>query len=111
MLTRRTHHKTGPEVKPVIHAPRRFPVALRDREIDQLHKMERSRVIAKQLEPTQWVNSMVTVVTPQKIRICMDPKDLNTAIRREHYPLLTMEEVEVFLCAGRESRVLSNKTR
>lgn len=36
---------------------------------------------------------MVTVVTPKKIRICMDPKDLNQAIKREHYPLLTVEEV------------------
>lgn len=41
----------------------------------------------------QLINSMVTVVTPQKVRICNDPKDLNTAIRREHFPLLTVEEV------------------
>lgn len=36
---------------------------------------------------------MVTVVTSKKIRICMDPKDLNQAIKREHYPVLTVEEV------------------
>ncbi|KAJ8336302.1 hypothetical protein SKAU_G00396450 [Synaphobranchus kaupii] len=85
--------KIDPDVRPVIHAPRRIPIALRDRVIEQLHKMEQSDVITKQSEPTQWVNSMVTVVTQKKIRICMDPKDLNTAIRREHYPLLTVEEV------------------
>lgn len=85
--------KIDPEIRPVIHAPRKIPVALRDRVIEQLHKMEQSDVITRQSEPTQWVNSMVTVVTPKKIRICMDPKDLNTAIRREHYPLLTVEEV------------------
>lgn len=27
----------------------------------------------------------------------MDPKDLNKAIRREHYSLLTVEEVESFM--------------
>lgn len=71
--------KLDPEVRPVIHAPRRIPVALRDRVIEQLHKMEQSDVITKQSEPTPWVNSMVRVVTPKKIRICRDPKDLNTA--------------------------------
>lgn len=49
--------------------------------------------IGRQTEPTHWVNSMVTVVTEKKTRICMDPQDLNQAIKREHYPLLTVEEV------------------
>ncbi|VDI40084.1 Hypothetical predicted protein [Mytilus galloprovincialis] len=40
------------------------------------------------------VNSMVTVIKPNgKIRICIDPRDLNKAILREHYPLKTVEEV------------------
>lgn len=50
-------------------------------------------VITRQTEPTEWVNSVVTVVTPSKICIRMDPKDLNQAIEREHYLLLTVEEV------------------
>lgn len=36
---------------------------------------------------------MVTVVKPNKLRICIDPKDLNKAIKREHFPLKTVEEV------------------
>ncbi|VDI10628.1 Hypothetical predicted protein [Mytilus galloprovincialis] len=56
--------------------------------------MEDIGVIFKQQEPTQWVNSMVTVIKPNgKIRICIDPRDLNKAILREHYPLKTVEEV------------------
>ncbi|VDI67890.1 Hypothetical predicted protein [Mytilus galloprovincialis] len=56
--------------------------------------MEDIGVIFKQQEPTQWVNSMVTVIKPNgKIRICIDPRDLNKAILREHYPLKTKEEV------------------
>ncbi|KAL1277849.1 hypothetical protein QQF64_024522 [Cirrhinus molitorella] len=85
--------KINTEIRPVVHAPRRIPVALRDRVIKELQRMEEMGVIAKQAEPTEWVNSMVTVVTANKIRICMDPKDLNKAIRREHYPVLTVEEV------------------
>ncbi|KAJ8358824.1 hypothetical protein SKAU_G00153490 [Synaphobranchus kaupii] len=87
------HIKIDPTVKPAVHAPRRIPAALRDRVIGELHRMEQMGVIVKQTEPTEWVNSMVTVVTPKKIRICVDPKDLNQAIQREHYPLLTVEEV------------------
>lgn len=36
---------------------------------------------------------MVTVIKGDKVRICIDPKDLNTAIKREHYPIKTVEEV------------------
>lgn len=45
--------------------------------------MESLDVIATETEPTDWVSSMVTVVKPHKIRICLDPQDLNKAIRRD----------------------------
>lgn len=49
--------------------------------------MEQMGVITRQVEPTDWVNSMVTVVKLKKIRICMDPQDLNEAIKKSitHY--------------------------
>lgn len=31
-------------------------------------------------------------MNPKKLRICLDPQDLNKAIKREHYPLRTIEE-------------------
>ena len=36
---------------------------------------------------------MVTITKPNKTRICLDPKDLNNSIKREHYPMPTIEEV------------------
>ena len=36
---------------------------------------------------------MVAVVKPNKLRICIDPRDLNEAIRREHLPVTNIEEV------------------
>ncbi len=36
---------------------------------------------------------MVMVVKPEKLRICIDPQDLNKAIKREQYPLRTIEEI------------------
>ena len=38
------------------------------------------------------MNSMVIVETPKKLRICIDPRDLNKAIKREHFPVKTIEE-------------------
>ncbi|RVE62485.1 hypothetical protein OJAV_G00157530 [Oryzias javanicus] len=87
------HIKTDPKVSPVVHAPRKVPVALKDKIETELKRMESLGVITKQTEPTEWVNSMVTVTKPNKVRICIDPQDLNTAIKREHYPLKTIEEV------------------
>ena len=55
--------------------------------------MEQTGVIVRQTEPTDWVNSMVAVVKPNKIRICIDPRDLNKAIQRDHLPMMTIEEV------------------
>ena len=42
-------------------------------------------MIRKVDEPMDWVNSMVIVENPnKKLRICLDPRNLNTAIKREH---------------------------
>ncbi len=40
-------------------------------------------IIVKQTEPTDWVNNMVTVrkKNSNEVRICMDPKDLNRAVK------------------------------
>ena len=85
--------KLDPSVPPVVHAPRKVPVALHDRVKEELQRMENDGVIKKQEEPTDWVNSMVIVETPKKLRICLDPRDLNKAIKREHFPMKTIEEV------------------
>ena len=36
---------------------------------------------------------MVVVTTPNKIRICLDPRDLNTAVIRPKYQLPTLDEL------------------
>lgn len=87
------HIKTDADVTPVIHAPRNVPVALKDKIETELKRMESLGMITKQTEPTDWVNSMATVTKHNTIRICIDPQDLNTAIKREHHPLRTIEEV------------------
>ena len=56
--------------------------------------MENSGVIRKVDEPTEWVSSMVIVEKPNKtLRICLYPRNLNTAVKREHFQLPTIEEI------------------
>ena len=85
--------KLEPGAKGVIHPPRRQPAALKQRIIDKLLEMERDGVIERVEEPTEWVSSMVVTVRDDKIRICIDPSDLNKVIKREHHPMRTIEDV------------------
>ena len=78
---------------PKIHPPRRVPYALKDKVKEELDKMEKLGVIEKVTEPTDWVNSLVIAEKPNgKLRLCLDPKDLNEAIKRPHYSTKTLEE-------------------
>ena len=56
-------------------------------------------VITKIHDPTPWVSS-ITYARKKSgaIRICLDPKDLNKAIRRPHYTSRTLDEVNHLLC-------------
>ena len=69
--------------------------------------MERLEEIERTQEPTDWVNSMVTVVKLNgKLRICIDPRDLNKAIKREYYPMRTIEEISARMPNGNYFSVL-----
>ena len=65
-----------PDAVPVINAPRRIPVALRERFRTELTRMENAGIVAKVTCPTDWVNSFVIVEKPKtkSLRICLDPK-------------------------------------
>ena len=47
----------------------------------------------RQEEPTEWVNSSVVQKPTCAVRLCIDPRDLNLAIKRPHYPMKTIDEV------------------
>lgn len=79
------HIVTDETVPPVVHPPRRVPVALRNQIKDKLDDLVASDILAPVTKPTAWVSSMLVVAKPNRLRICLDPRDLNQAIRREHY--------------------------
>ncbi len=57
--------------------------------------MQKKEVKALVEKPTEWVSLLVVVEKREsgKLRICLDPRDLNRAIRREYHPLPTLEKV------------------
>ena len=64
-------------------------------------------MLAPVTSPTKWVNSMVAVPKPDGwMRICLDPKDLNEAVQREHYQIPTIEEVATRLHGAKLFTVL-----
>ncbi|PFX21908.1 Transposon Ty3-I Gag-Pol polyprotein [Stylophora pistillata] len=88
------HIEIDPTVTPVVHPPRNVPAALRDRVKKELDDMEKRGVVRKIEEPTDWVNSMAIVEKPNgSLRIFLDPKHLNNAIKREHFQLPTIEDI------------------
>ncbi|KAL9964981.1 hypothetical protein ACROYT_G028701 [Oculina patagonica] len=56
--------------------------------------IEAQGVIAQVTTPTKWISSMVAVPKKNgKLRICLDPRDLNHAIQRENYQIPTVEDI------------------
>ena len=56
--------------------------------------MERLQIIESVEIPTDWVNAMVVVEKPNgKLRVCLDPRPLNLAIKRHHHQLPTADEI------------------
>ena len=79
-------------VTPVQHSPRRVPVALR-KDVKKIIELQEKGIIKKAKKPSEWISSMLLVAKPNKIRIFLDPKDLNKAVQRPKFPMPTLEEL------------------
>ena len=74
-------------VRPVVHAPRRVPVPVREKVRKKLDELESDGVLTPVTEATDWVSSTVIFQKPSgQIRICLDPKDLNRIIKTRVLP-------------------------
>jgi hypothetical protein len=88
------HIITDPEVKPVIHPPRKIPISMMDKLKAELERMKQLDLIDKIDEPSDWVSPLVIVEKPNgQIRLCLDPRDLNKAIKRHHHPMPIVDEI------------------
>ena len=93
-----------PDHKPARHAPRKVPVHL-EAAFKEIESLVKQGILEEVKEHTDWVNSYVIVekdtgnqhapnyTVKKKLRICLDPRDLNEALEREPYHTRSVDEI------------------
>ncbi|XP_054709030.1 uncharacterized protein K02A2.6-like [Uloborus diversus] len=88
------HLQTDPNISPSTMPVHRVPIALRDKLKKELDQLEEKGIIRKITEPTSWTSNIVCVEKPNgKLRICLNPLELNKALKRPRYIMPSLEEV------------------
>ena len=96
-----------PNAKPARHAPRKVPIHLQDAFHKEIRNLEQLGILEESKDVTEWVNSFVIMEKKiptdsnssqghsmnKKLRICLDPRDLNEALEREPYYIHSIEEI------------------
>lgn len=91
----RYHIVLDPNVPPCIHAARRVPIHVKDEIVKELEEMKQMGIIREVSEPTDWVSSITwSKKSNGQWRICLDPKDLNRAIKRPVHKTPTLDEIQ-----------------
>ena len=87
------HLNVDENVQPVVMPNRRVPLSLRSKLKDELDRLVDLKVIEPMDEPTPWISQLVIASKKNgDIRICLDPKELNQALLREHFTLPILED-------------------
>lgn len=77
-----------------VNTARRVPLPLKPKVDAELKRMEDAGVIEKVTEPTDWCAPIVaTLKKSGDVRICVDLRQLNKAVKRERYVLPTLDDI------------------
>ena len=94
-----------PDYKLARHAPRKVQVHLEAAFKEEINSLVKQGILEEVKEHTGWVNSYVIVekdtgnhhspnyTVKKKLRICLDPRDLNEALEREPYHTRSVDEI------------------
>ena len=94
-----------PEYKPSQHAPRKVLIHLESAFNEEIESLVKLGILEEVKEHTDWVNSFIIVekytgnhhlpnhTVKKKLRICLDPRDLNEALEREPYHTRSVDEI------------------
>ena len=94
-----------PDYKPTQYAPRKVPIHLETAFKEEIKSLVKQGILEEVKEHTDWVNSYVIVekdtgnhhspnhTIKKKLRICLDPRDLNEALERELYHTRSVDEI------------------
>ena len=102
-----------PEHKPAQHTPRKVPVHLDEAFKQEINSLVEQGILGPVTEYTDWLNSYIIVEkdvqmdssnshspnhsVKRKLRICLDPRDLNEALEREPSHTCSVDEITVKL--------------
>jgi len=77
----------------------------------KLAEMEKAGIIARVDTPTDWISNMTAVWKADKkqVRICLDPRDLNKAVKRNHFEMPTLDDVLPRLVGAKVFSILDAK--
>ena len=77
------HIKLKDSYNPVQHPPRSVPLGMQSAYKAELDRLVKEGIITEVHELTEWINSIVPVMKEDSsLRLCLDPKDFNKAIKR-----------------------------
>ena len=93
-LEQKLHLSLDKSVPPVALPVRKVPIAVKEPLKKEIDRLVSQGILEPVDTPTDWVSSMVVVVKSNgKIRLCIDPKPLNQALKRNHYPLPVIDDL------------------
>ena len=82
------------QVQPVAQPIRKVPYHLRDKLSTKLDELVELDIIEKMSGPSSWVSPVVVVPKPSgDIRLCVDMRQANVAVKRERFPIPTIDVV------------------
>ena len=87
-------HYTRDDVPPHKTAPREIPLSVKDNFIAEVKDLQEQGILEKVTEPSAWVSAPTIVNKPSAkngIRLCIDSRPLNTALKRSEYPIPTIK--------------------
>ena len=88
------HLRIDKNAEPSVTPSRRIPTALRETFKGEPDRLERIRVLAKVDERTAWVSGVVIATKKSdSLRICINPRPLNQAVRREAHQLPILDNL------------------
>ena len=93
-LPGKAHFEVDPSVTPVISLRRDVVVSVQPKLKQAIDDLVEKGVLAPVKQPTDWLSYITT--TPKKngdIRICLDPKPLNKALKRQRFQMPKLSEL------------------
>ena len=88
------HTEIKDNVTPVVYPVRKILLALKPTQEKELKRMVDLDIIEPVQKPTDWVNGLVVVGKPKgKLRVCLNLRPLNKAIKRKHLHLPSPQSI------------------